>query len=116
MPVLSARPPWRETFASLRVPNYRRFAASNLVANTAVWMQRIAMDWLVLQLSGSVAAVGVTVFMQFTPMLLFGLWGGVIADRNSKQRLLVITQSCAAGLAGLLAVLTLTGVIEVWHV
>lgn len=116
MPVLSARPPWRETFASLRVPNYRRFAASNLVANTAVWMQRIAMDWLVLQLSGSVAAVGVTVFMQFTPMLVFGLWGGVLTDRYSKQRLLVITQSCAAGLAALLAVLTLTGVIEVWHV
>jgi MFS family permease len=58
----------------------------------------------------------VTVFMQFTPMLLFGLWGGVIADRYSKQRLLVITQSSAAGLAALLAVLTLTGVIEVWHV
>jgi MFS family permease len=116
MPVLTARPPWRETFISLRVPNYRRFAASNLVANTAVWMQRIAMDWLVLQLSGSVAAVGVTVFMQFTPMLVFGLYGGVIADRYSKQKLLIITQSMAAALAAILAVLTLTGVTEVWHV
>ncbi len=116
MPVLSARPPWRETFASLRVPNYRRFAASNLVANTAVWMQRIAMDWLVLQLSGSVAAVGITVFMQFTPMLFFGLYGGVLADRYSKQRLLILTQSSAAALAALLAVLTLTGTIQVWHV
>jgi MFS family permease len=116
MPVLTTRPPWRETFISLRVPNYRRFAASNLVANTAVWMQRIAMDWLVLQLSGSVAAVGVTVFMQFTPMLVFGLYGGVIADRYSKQKLLIITQSMAAALAAILAVLTLTGVTEVWHV
>jgi MFS family permease len=116
MPVLTARPPWRETFVSLRVPNYRRFAASNLVANTAVWMQRIAMDWLVLQLSGSVAAVGITVFMQFTPMLVFGLYGGVIADRYSKQKLLIITQSIAALLAALLAALTLTDAVQVWHV
>nr|WP_235500417.1 MFS transporter [Leifsonia sp. Root227] len=116
MPVLSTRPPWRETFVSLRVPNYRKFAASNLVANTAVWMQRIAMDWLVLQLSGSVAAVGVTVFMQFMPMLVLGLHGGVIADRYNKQKILVVTQSCAAILAGVLATLTLTGVTQVWHV
>ncbi|AGW41614.1 integral membrane efflux protein [Leifsonia xyli subsp. cynodontis DSM 46306] len=116
MLILSARPPWRETFVSLRIPNYRRFTAGNLVANTAAWMQRIAMDWLVLQLSGSVAAVGVTVFMQFAPMLLFGLWGGVIADRHSKQRLLIITQSASAALAALLAVLTLSGTVEVCHV
>lgn len=116
MPALTARPPWRETFVSLRVPNYRRFAASNLVANTTVWMQRIAMDWLVLQLSGSVAAVGITVFMQFAPMLFFGLWGGVIADRHSKQKLLIATQTAAAALAALLAGLTLGGVVEVWHV
>ena len=116
MPVLSARPPLRETFISLRVPNYRLFAAGNLVANTAVWMQRIAMDWLVLQLSGSVAAVGVTVFMQFLPMLVLGLYGGVIADRYSKQRLLIITQSSAAVLAAVLALLTLTGTTQVWHV
>ncbi|WP_345764841.1 MFS transporter [Diaminobutyricibacter sp. McL0608] len=116
MPVLSARPPWRETLVSLKVPNYRKFAASNLVANTAVWMQRIAMDWLVLQLSGSVAAVGITVAMQFTPMLVLGLWGGVIADRYPKQRLLIVSQSSAAVLAAILAALTLTGSIEVWHV
>ncbi|HEY2556386.1 MAG TPA: MFS transporter, partial [Diaminobutyricibacter sp.] len=116
MPVLSARPPWRETLISLKVPNYRKFAGSNLVANTAVWMQRIAMDWLVLQLSGSVAAVGVTVAMQFTPMLLFGLWGGVIADRYPKQRLLICSQSAAAVLAAILAALTLTESIQVWHV
>jgi len=70
----------------------------------------------VLQLSGSVAAVGVTVFMQFTPMLVFGLYGGVIADRYSKQKLLIITQSTAALLAGILAALTLTGATQVWHV
>jgi MFS family permease len=116
MQVLSSRPPWRETLISLRVHNYRLFAASNLVANTALWMQRIAMDWLVLTLSGSVADVGITVFMQFTPMLFFGLFGGVIADRYSKRVLLMITQTVAAILAASLAVLTLTGEVQVWQV
>lgn len=116
MPVLSARPPWSETLVALKVRNYRLFASSNLVQNTAGWMQRIAMDWLVLELSGSVAAVGVTVAMQFAPMLLFGLFGGVIADRFPKRSLLIATQSAGVVLAALLAVLTLTGHIEVWHI
>jgi MFS family permease len=116
MQILSSRPPWRETLISLRVHNYRLFAGSNLVANTALWMQRIAMDWLVLTLSGSVAAVGVTVAMQFAPMLLFGLFGGVIVDRYPKRNLLMITQSVAAILAAALAVLTLSGSVQVWQV
>ncbi|HEV7564634.1 MAG TPA: MFS transporter, partial [Microbacteriaceae bacterium] len=115
MPVLSVRPPWRETLISFRVRNYRLFTTSNLLAMTAVWMQRIAMDWLVLQLSGSVAAVGVTVAMQFAPMLLFGLMGGVIADRYPKRMLLIVSQSASAVLAAGLAVLTLTGAAQVWH-
>ncbi|MDQ1607661.1 MAG: hypothetical protein QOE16_393 [Microbacteriaceae bacterium] len=115
MPVLSVRPPWRETLISFRVRNYRLFTTSNLLAMTAVWMQRIAMDWLVLQLSGSVAAVGVTVAMQFTPMLFFGLMGGVIADRYPKRMLLIVSQSASAVLAAGLAVLTLTGAAQVWH-
>lgn len=115
IPILEKRPSAVEMFVSLRVLNYRRFALGNMVANTAVWMQRIAMDWLVLQLSGSVAAVGVTVFMQFTPMLFLGLWGGVVADRYSKLKILLCTQSATAVLAGGLAALTLTGVVQVWH-
>jgi MFS family permease len=79
-------------------------------------MQRIAQDWLVLSLTGSSAAVGITVALQFLPMLLFGLYGGVIADRFPRRRLLVITQS-AMGLTGLvLAALTLSGHVRVWHV
>lgn len=116
MEVLSERPPWRETLVSLRVHNYRLFAGSNLVANTALWMQRIAMDWLVLTLSGSATAVGVTVAAQFTPMLFLGLFGGVIADRYPKRNLLMLTQSVAATLAATLAVLTLTGEVRVWQV
>ncbi|MQY13012.1 Enterobactin exporter EntS [Streptomyces sp. RB5] len=86
------------------------------MSNTGTWMQRIAQDWLVLSLTGSAAAVGITVAMQFLPMLLFGLYGGVIADRYPKRRILLITQTFM-GLTGLaLAALTLGGVVEVWHV
>ncbi|MFI5807286.1 MFS transporter [Streptomyces sp. NPDC051561] len=103
-------------FSSLRNRNYRLFASGQVVSNTGTWMQRIAQDWLVLSLTGSASAVGVTIAMQFLPMLLFGLYGGVLADRLPKRPLLLATQS-AMGLTGLaLAVLTLTGNVEVWHV
>jgi MFS family permease len=116
MPVISGRSPWSESLSSLRVPNFRLFTISNILAMSGTWMQRIAQDWLVLQLSHSVAAVGVTVAMQFTPMLLFGLYGGLIVDRYSKRMLLMLTQATVGLLAVLLAVLALTGTIQVWHV
>ncbi|MBO0653067.1 MFS transporter [Streptomyces triculaminicus] len=104
------------TFSSLRIRNYRLFAAGQVVSNTGTWMQRIAQDWLVLSITGSSAAVGITTALQFLPMLLFGLYGGVIADRSPKRRLLLATQT-AMGVTGVaLAVLTLTGRVEVWHV
>jgi MFS family permease len=116
MPVLASPPPWRDTFSSLRVPNFRLFTGSNIVAMTALWIQRIAQDWLVLELSGSVAAVGLTVALQFAPMLFFGLYGGVLVDRYSKRMLLAITQSVSLLASVGLAVLALTGVVEVWHI
>ncbi|ARF56944.1 MFS transporter [Streptomyces gilvosporeus] len=104
------------TFSSLRIRNYRLFATGQVVSNTGTWMQRIAQDWLVLSLTGSSGAVGITTALQFLPMLLFGLYGGVIADRFPKRKLLLVTQS-AMGLTGLaLAVLTLSGHVQVWHV
>ena len=114
--VVSERLPWRHTFISLRVPNFRLFATGHFIAVIAIWMQRIAQDWLVLQLSGSVTAVGFTVALQFLPSLLLGPWGGMVADRFSKRRILIMCQSAAAVLAAALAVLALTGRIEVWHV
>jgi MFS family permease len=113
---LSAPPPWRQTFASLKVRNFRIFAVSNLIAMTALWMQRIAQDWLVLELSGSVAAVGITVALQFAPMLVFGLVGGVIVDRYPKRTLLMICQSVAVLTSASLAALVLTGTVQVWHI
>jgi MFS family permease len=116
MPIISGRTPWSQSFSSLRVPNFRLFTISNILAMSGTWMQRIAQDWLVLTLSHSVTAVGITVAMQFTPMLLFGLYGGLIVDRYSKRMLLMLTQGTAGVLAALLAVLALTHTIEVWHV
>ncbi|WP_256481530.1 MFS transporter [Okibacterium sp. HSC-33S16] len=112
----TGRLPWRKTFIALSVPNFRLWTAGNLLAMTAGWTQRIAQDWLVLQLTGSPTAVGITVAMQFAPMLFFGLFGGVIVDRYSKRMLMVITQSLFAVLSIGLAVLTLLEVVEAWHV
>ncbi|MFC7218770.1 MFS transporter [Streptomyces polyrhachis] len=112
----SAPAPTATTFSSLRIRNYRLFATGQMVSNTGTWMQRIAQDWLVLSLTGSAAAVGITVAMQFLPMLLFGLYGGIVADRYPKRRILLATQTFM-GLTGLaLAALTLGGAVRVWHV
>lgn len=114
--VQSGTLPWRKTFVALSVPNFRLWTTGNMVAMTAGWTQRIAQDWLVLELTGSATAVGITVAMQFAPMLFFGLLGGVIVDRHSKRMLMMITQSIFAVLSLGLAVLTIAGVVEAWHV
>ncbi|MFD8024818.1 MFS transporter [Streptomyces lavendulae] len=115
-PSSAARAGRNSMFSSLRIRNYRLFAAGQAVSNTGTWMQRIAQDWLVLSLTGSASAVGITIALQFLPMLVFGLYGGVLADRLPKRPLLLATQS-AMGLTGIaLAVLTLAGHVQVWHV
>ncbi|WP_037670040.1 MFS transporter [Streptomyces griseus] len=103
-------------FSSLRIRNYRLFFAGQVVSNTGTWMQRIAQDWLVLSLTGSSTAVGVTTALQFLPMLLFGLYGGVLVDRLPKRRTLLFTQTAMALTGIALAVLTLSGHVQVWHV
>lgn len=104
-------------FRSLRVRNYRVFAGGQVVSQTGTWMQRIAQDWLVLQLShGSGTAVGITTGLQFLPMLLFGLYGGVLADRFPKRRLLLISTSGMAMSALALGLLDVTGAVTLWHV
>jgi MFS family permease len=81
------------SFASLRIPNYRRFFAGQLVSISGNWMQTVAELWVVLTLTGSGVAVGFTTALQFLPMLLVGAWGGLIADRIPKRRLLITTQA-----------------------
>ncbi|MEU0572195.1 MFS transporter [Nonomuraea sp. NPDC005983] len=104
-------------FRSLRVRNYRMFAAGGAVSNVGGWLQRTAQDWLVLDLThGSAAALGTATALQFLPMLLFGLFGGVLADRYPKRPILIVAQSLMAVLALTMAVLTITGSAQVWHV
>ncbi|GAA1890260.1 hypothetical protein GCM10009736_68090 [Actinomadura bangladeshensis] len=104
-------------FRSLRNRNYRLYAAGQVVSNTGTWMQRVAQDWLVLELArGSGTALGITTGLQFLPMLLFGLWGGVIADRYPKRRVLMITQISMGVLALILGLLAISGQAQVWHV
>lgn len=104
------------TFAALKVRNYRLYFSGQVVSNTGTWMQRIAQDWLVLSLTNSPLAVGITTALQFLPMLLLGMLGGLITDRYPKRTLLMITQTVMGLLAVLLAVLTLAGHVQVWHV
>ena len=106
----------RHTFRSLRVRNYRLFFTGQLVSVSGTWMQQVALSWLVLTLTGSGLDLGVTVALQFLPMLLFGMWGGLIADRFDKRRVLVIVQAVPAGLAVLLWALVVAGAVELWMV
>ncbi|MGH3784850.1 MAG: MFS transporter [Pseudonocardiaceae bacterium] len=101
----------------MRIRNYRLFAVGQAVSNTGSWMQRIAQDWLVLQLTGnSGLALGVTTVLQSLPVLLFGMWGGVVADRFPKRKVLIGAQVALSVPAGTLGVLTATGVAMPWHV
>jgi MFS family permease len=104
------------TFTSLRIRNFRLFAAGLFVSGTGSWVQRIAQDWLVLDLTGSATAVGVTTACQFLPTLAIGLFGGVIADRFPRRAVLLVTQASLGALATALSILTLTDVVSVWHV
>lgn len=88
-----------------------------MISNSGTWMQRVAQDWLVLSLThGSGTALGITTGLQFLPLLLFGLYGGVLADRFPKRRVLMITQIFMGLLALILGILALTGTAQVWHV
>ena len=100
------------TFRSLRSPNYRLYFFGQIVSLTGTWMQSVAQAWLVLRLTGSGLALGTTAALQFAPILVAGPWGGVIADRVDKRRLIIWTQSAAGALALVLGLLTLENVGE----
>ena len=106
----------RRSTLSLSIPNYRRWFFGQVVSISGNWMQTVAEVWLVVHLTGSGVAVGITAALQFLPILLFGALGGVLADRHDKRRLLMLTQTLMAIPALTLFALTVTGATELWMV
>jgi predicted MFS family arabinose efflux permease len=106
----------RSGFTAFGHRNYRLFWGGQVVSLLGTWMQTVAQSWLVLELTHSTFRVGLVVAMQYAPVLVFGLFAGVVADRLDKRRTLVVTQSLAAAQAVVLAVLTVTGRVRVEHV
>ena len=96
--------------------NYRLYMAMSLAGSMGVWMQRLAQDWLVLQLTGSPAAVGIAVALQFLPMLIIGPLSGLLVDMFPKRRIMMVCQSVIVLLAAGLAASAATGNITVWMV
>jgi MFS family permease len=106
----------RTTFAALSVPNYRHYIAGQAVSLVGTWMQMTAQSWLVLTLSHSSTMLGVIVALQTLPVLVLGPYGGVIADRVQKRRLMVVLQSAMGVQALILGLLTVTGSVRVWEI
>ncbi|HUZ28607.1 MAG TPA: MFS transporter, partial [Solirubrobacteraceae bacterium] len=106
----------RLTFASLAVPNYRRYYAGQAVSLTGTWMQMTAQAWLVLTLTHSAVALGIIVALQTLPVLLLTPYGGVVADRSDKRRIMVALQGAMALQALVLGVLTVTGTVRLWEI
>ena len=81
------------TFAALAIPNYRRYFAGQAVSLVGTWMQTVAQGWLLLTLTGSGTALGVLIAVQMTPVLVLGPYGGVVADRVDKRKLMMLVQA-----------------------
>ena len=104
-------------FGSLHERNYRLFAGGQVVSLIGTWMQRVAQDWLVLELSGKdPIALGVAAALQFLPTLALSLWAGVLADRLDKRKLLIMLQAAMGVCALGLGLLDVTGVAQLWQV
>jgi MFS family permease len=114
--VIRLRAAGRMTFAAMVVPNYRRYVSGQSVSLIGTWMQMIAQSWLVLTLTHSSIALGAIVAVQTLPVLVLGPYGGVIADRVDKRRLMVALQTLMGVQALVLGVLTITGAIRFWEI
>jgi MFS family permease len=106
----------RATFRSLSVRNYRLYFGGHAISEVGTWMQKVGQAWLVLELTGSGTLLGVTFAIQHLPILVIGPWGGLLADRLNKRRLLTVTNGVAGLLALVLGTLTATGLVELWMV
>src|SRR5215213_7564767 len=103
------------TFRALRHRNFQLFFAGQFVSLTGTWMQSVAQSWLVYRLTGSVVLLGMIGFASQIPVFLLAPFGGTVADRYNRHRILIFTQSFAMLMAFILALITLTGVVQIWH-
>lgn len=106
----------RATFSALSVPNYRRYFTGQTISLIGTWMQTTAQAWLVLTLTNSATDLGLVIALQTLPILLLGPYGGVIADRVDKRRLMIVLQALMGVQALVLGVLTVTHRIHLWEV
>src|SRR5512143_286124 len=106
----SLREQSRETFSSLYIRNYRLYYIGQIISTSGTFMQSVAQAWLVLKLTNSGTALGITSALQYIPILIAGPYGGVISDRFSKRKILYFTQSISGGLALILGALTAAGI------
>ncbi len=104
------------TFAALANPNYRLYFRGQAISLTGTWMQMTAQAWLVLSITHSPAKLGLVVALQTLPVLLLGPYGGVVADRVDKRRMMVLLQSAMGVQALILGVLTVTGAVQLWQI
>ena len=107
---------WRQTFSSLKVPNYRLYFTGQSISLAGTWMQMTAQSWLVLTLTHSSTDLGFTVALQTLPVLLFAPYGGVVADRVDKRRLMIVLQIVMGFQALALGLLTVLGAVRFWQV
>ncbi|MBR7827624.1 MFS transporter [Actinospica sp. MGRD01-02] len=112
----AARPSTTSTFSSLRIPNYRRYFTGQGISLVGTWMQMTAQAWLVLTLTHSPTALGLVTALQTLPVLLLGPYGGVIADRSDKLRLMTVLQAIMGVQALLLGLLTVFHVVRFWEI
>jgi MFS family permease len=107
---------WRATFSSLKVPNYRLYFTGQSISLAGTWMQMTAQSWLVLVLTHSSTDLGLVVALQTLPILLFAAYGGVVADRTDKRRLMIVLQTAMGCQALVLGLLTVLGVVRFWEI
>ncbi len=113
----TVNPPRAGMFRSLAIRNYRLFFTGNIIVQTGTWANRVAQDWLILQLTDDdPVALGIATALQFGPTLLISLWAGTLADRYDKRKLMIWIQSVIGLSVGALGLLDVLNVVEVWHV
>lgn len=112
----AAQSRWALTLRALQHRNFQLFFSGQLISLTGTWMQSVAQAWLVYRLTGSSLLLGAVGFSSQIPVFLVAPFGGTLADRSNRQRVVIATQTTSMILAAILAWLTLSGRVHVWHI